>query len=437
MKTSIFQIVLLVILGLAFAVGVLIFAGVLPGFRAKKAGSEVYIVMWGQIKADNIANLIDEVNKKAGDSYKVTYIEKNPATINDDLLEALAAGTGPDLILLPHELIFQNRNKISPLPFESFTERQFQDYFVDAGQVFRTSKGWLALPVAVDPLVLYYNKDLYTNANIVNPPTNWEEFVANQPKLTVFDNLQSLSQSAVSLGTSNNVTNFKDILSLLLMQVGTAPLSLDTQDNYTVGFSSGEKNGPTNLGMSLDFYNQFSNPQRSTYTWNRSLAKDTEVFLSGKLANYFGLASELASLAERNPHLNFDVASVPRLTKGVGLTVGHLYGLAAIKNSAKNNLAFSAIAELALQNHSFAELSSNLGAAPVRRSLLIVPQANPSAQVFYREALVCRAWPDPEKSKTSLVFKNLIDDSSTGRMDMKTTIEKANKALQLIIDNSK
>jgi multiple sugar transport system substrate-binding protein len=437
MKTSIFQVVLLVVLGFAFAIGILIFAGVLPGFRAKKAGVEVYITMWGQIKTDIVANLIDEVNKKAGDSYKITYVEKNPATINEDLLEALAAGTGPDLILLPHELIFQNRNKITPLPFESFTERQFQDYFVDAGQVFKTSQGWLALPVAVDPLVLYYNKDLYTNANIVNPPTNWEEFVATQPKLTIFDNLQSLSQSAVSLGTSNNVTNFKDILSLLLMQVGTAPLSLGAKDTYQVGISSIEAKGQSNLAMSLDFYNQFSNPQRSTYTWNRSLAKDTEVFLAGKLANYFGLASELPSLAERNPHLNFDIASVPRLTKGVGLTVGHVYGLAVIKNSAKNNLAFSAISELALRDHSFAEISANLGAAPVRRSVLVVPQSNPSSQVFYREALVCRAWPDPDKNKTSLVFRNLIDDSSTGRMDIKTTVEKANKALQLIVDNSK
>ncbi len=55
MKTSIFQIVLLIFLGLVFGVGVLIFAGILPGFRAQQAGQEVNVLLWGTV---------DEVKQK-------------------------------------------------------------------------------------------------------------------------------------------------------------------------------------------------------------------------------------------------------------------------------------------------------------------------------------------------------------------------------------
>lgn len=437
MKTSIFQIVLLIFLGLVFGVGILIFAGILPGFRAQQAGSEANVLLWGTVDDVKAKNLMEEVSRNGGNKYKITYEKKDPITFNDDLLEALASGQGPDLILAPHEMLFQNRNKILPLPLASLSERQFRDYFVDAGLVFKSTQGWLALPIAVDPLVLYYNKDIYTSVNLITPPTNWEEFVANQPRLTIFDNLRSVKQSAVSFGTSNNVTNFKDILSLLTMQVGTIPLSLDDEDNYVIGFSATDKSNLANTVMALDFYTQFANTGRSTYTWNRSLPKDTESFLAGTLANYFGLASELPYIAERNPHLNFDVAPVPRLNKGSNLTVGHLYGLAVLKNSAKSGAAFSAALDLALTKHQQAELSGLLAMAPVRRSSLAVSPTDPSEQVFYQEALVCRVWPDPASDKTKNVFRDLIDDTTSGRLSSTDSLDKAVKALKLIIDNSK
>ncbi|HRZ30574.1 MAG TPA: ABC transporter substrate-binding protein [Candidatus Paceibacterota bacterium] len=438
MKTSIFQTILLVFLGLAFGVGVLIFAGVLPGFRSAQVGTEATVLMWGTIDGDDIADLINDINNKAKEAYKVDYVEKNLTTLNDDLLEALATGRGPDLILLPHELLFQNRNKLSPLPFDSFSERQFRDYFVDSGLVFKTTEGWLAVPVAIDPLVLYYNKDIYANANILTPPTSWEEFVLNQPKLTAFDELRNIKQSAVSFGTSNNINNFKEILSLLMMQVGVSPIVLDSKDNYIVGLNTIGKISSTDTEMALSFYGQFADLQRSTYTWNRSLPKDTEFFLAGNLANYFGLASELSYVAERNPHLNFDVASVPRLNKGSNLTVGRLYGLAVLKNSTKQGPAFSAVLELALGSHKFPELNSLLSLPPVlRASLAKLPVDDISGQVFYREALVCRVWPDPSYNETGKVFGDLVDNVATGRLTLKASIDKAVKDLSLIIANSK
>ncbi|MCD5396682.1 MAG: hypothetical protein LRZ98_00730 [Candidatus Pacebacteria bacterium] len=40
-----------------------------------------------------------------------------------------------------------------------------------------------------------------------------------------------------------------------------------------------------------------------------------DVFLSGKLATYFGFSSELRGLRLKNPNLNFDIAMVPNPKK--------------------------------------------------------------------------------------------------------------------------
>lgn len=434
---SIFQTVLLIVLGLAFATAVLIFAGVLPGFRAKQIGADAVVTFWGTAPKSTVQNLIDQVNQKNKNVYKVNYVEKDPSSINRELLEALATKTGPDLIVLPHELLFQNRNKFYILPFTSLSERQFKDNFIDGGQILKTSTGWLALPAAVDPLVLYYNKDLYNNAGLITPPTNWEEFVLNQPKLTIIDELKKIQQSAVSFGTTNNVNNFKDIISLLMLQVGVSPIRL-IGDAYDVGLTAPETLTLKTPELALNFYDQFGDPLRSTYNWNRSLPLDRDLFLDGRLANYFGFASELNYLKEKNPHLNFDVTPVPRLNKGSNLSFGRFYGLAVLKNSNRANLAFSAASELAMVNHSgVKELSESLRLVPVRRQVLTQLPADPYGQVFYREAQTSFAWPDPEMERTKIAIKQMIDDTTSSRLSASSAIVKAGKDLKLIILESK
>jgi hypothetical protein len=59
----------------------------------------------------------------------------------------------------------------------------------------------------------------------------------------------------------------------------------------------------------LDFYTSFANPSKSLYSWNRSLPNSENAFLNGDLAFYFGYASEIKRIQDKNPNLNFDVDS--------------------------------------------------------------------------------------------------------------------------------
>ncbi len=377
-----------------------------------------------------ISKLIEALNKEGVGKFQVVYIQKDPAKMGDQLLEALAADTAPDLAILPQDLIFHHRSKLFPIPFSSVTERQYQDLFVDGAKIFKSADGYLALPVAVDPLVLYYNKDLYKSANIVTPPSNWEQLVLDQPKLTMIDSLNKISQSAVALGTSNNINNVKDIFALLSLQSGAAPISFDGTKLSSAMLADTGAYNPSQT--SLDFYTQFSNPQLSTYTWNRSLPLDRDYFLSGKLANYFGLASELPDIIEKNPHLNFDIALTPRLSNGENLTLGHFYGLVVLKRSTKLTSALAAAFALAFTDRE-EQVSEGLDACPVKRILIGQGDPDPRRQVFLDEALISTSWPDPADDKTTVIIKKMIDGVVSGQGSSIDAVKKADEDLRLLL----
>lgn len=430
-NSSLFQTILLIIFGGALLVGVLIFSGILPGFRAKPVGVAGKITLWGTIPTDRISRFVSVLNEEGEGVFVITYVEKDPSKISAELLEALASDSGPDLVLLPQELIFEHRSRLYPVPFSSLTERQYSDTFVDGAKIFRSAEGYLALPVGVDPLVLYYNKDLYVSANIINPPVNWEEFLSNQPRLTLIDESGRITQSATALGTSNNIYNFKNVFSLLSMQAGISPVVFDGVKFTSLLFIN-EGEGLNPVQLALDFYNQFSSSERSTYSWNRSLPVDRDYFLAGKLANYFGLASEYSNLTAKNPNLNFDVVTVPRLNKNTNLTFGRFYGLAILKKSTKIQASFKAVFSIVFSNKE-EQLGDFLGLVPVKRSLISKGDPNPYRQVFLNEALTARAWADPYPDKTNSIFSRMIDKSTSGLLSSSQAINEADKELILIL----
>ena len=92
---------------------------------------------------------------------------------------------------------------------DTYTYKQFLDTFVDVARDDLTSNGTIwAMPLYIDTLALYYNKDIFNTAGITFPPKTWEEFVILVTKLTKFDERGNIIQSAVAMGTVKNINRF-------------------------------------------------------------------------------------------------------------------------------------------------------------------------------------------------------------------------------------
>ena len=292
----------------------------------------------------------------------------------------------------------------------------------------------MALPILVDPLVMYWNRSLFNAASLALPPKAWDELVDLSTKLTKTDPSFSVLQSTIALGGYENVTNAKEILATLVMQAGN-PITtrIPTQGVESIlsdrlGFAEAPADS------AIRFYTEFANPVKLVYSWNRALPASLDMFLRGDLALYLGFASELLDIQEKNPNLNFDVARVPQVSDGpTKSTFGKFYGIALMKQSDNVGGAFQAA--FALSGAQAGQLwSDKFLLSPVRRDLLAQKPTDAFKSIFYTEALIAHGFLDPSPTETDGILGTMISDIASGRRGVSQAVGEADTRLQNLID---
>ncbi len=417
-KPKIFQMAVLGIFVVLMFFGFLAFSGKLPLPTGGKDVNYGQVTLWGTYPESVVQQVISE---KLGGQKSITikYVQKNKATFNRDFVEALASGTGPELIMLGQDKILSNLNKIVLISYKTISEGNFKKTFIEEGEMFLRPDGIIAIPLTIDPLVMYWNRDIFTNVGIIMPPTKWGEFYALAPRVLMLSNNGNITRSFTSLGEYMNVSNAKEIISTLIMQSGNPIVSNQNgilATTLATGSGTNMANTQSSTAQAINFFTQFSKEDKDSYSWNRSLPQSKSQFEVGDLAVYFGFASEYASIKQRNPHLNFDVTLIPQAEKAsTRITFGHIQGIAVVKSS--RNTAGAMYAALALSNSAVVgALAGVLGLPPVRRDLLSVIPSSAVSSVFYDSALIARAWHDPAPEETSQLFRSMIDDINSGRL---------------------
>ena len=424
-----FQIILIAVFIAAAIFGMLIFSGAIP-LGNKTVGGQGTIVLWGTFRADLVNTLLEDFNN-AHPSYVVRYVEKSREDFDQNLLEALASGSGPDMFFLPDNLAYHYSNKILAIPYQSYSVSSFKSSFASAGEVFLTSGGILAFPMTVDPLVMYYNRSMLDASGIVYPPNNWDDFVNVVPALTKKDDSNKIIKSAVALGHFSNVFHAKDILSTLFMQTGNK-IVYEKDGRFVPDLTVSI--GPFGLDNILKFYTDFADPQKNVYSWNKSFPLSQDYFSTDNLAFYFGYASELSTLVSKNPNQNFSVAEMPQI-KGSGfkLTSARVTGLAISAFSKNSTTAFLALSDMSSGDF-VSKLAKNLGVVPARRDLLAIKQNDAYSPIFYSSALYARSWLDPSPKDMDDIFRRMIDGVLANNFGPGDAIIDANSKLYLLLN---
>ncbi|MFA6227170.1 MAG: extracellular solute-binding protein [Candidatus Paceibacterota bacterium] len=432
MKNS-FQIILLSIFGFFIILGLVIFASYKVN-NSKTNNAEISI--WGSVDQNIFNNLLSKIRQDLNIELNIKYTQKERSILDQSLIEAIASGKGPDVVLLPSDLIIRYSDKISLISPQILSERIFSDTFVQESNLYITSSGITALPFFVDPLVMYWNKDIFSGAGIATPPTKWSEIPLLASKFSKSDTNANILQSAVAFGGFNNINNAKEIISALIMQTGNKIVQSDgTKLNSSLISNSGnlEAGVLSPVEQALNFYTDYSNPKKSVYSWNSALVSDKQLFLSGDLALYFGKASELPDLRAKNPNLNFDVAMLPQVvdTK-TKTTYGDIQGFAILNSSKNIAQAYTTISTLTGPDVSsvFLRFTSY---SPARRDTISAGTADLSQTIFYNSALISKGWLDPDSVKTSQIFQNMINDITTGRSKTLDSLKKASQELDYLL----
>lgn len=429
MKSSPFQIILTA----TFAVFILVAFVALYFSKANSPSNQakVEISLWGSAPSAYIQAVLGAIQpEKSGLS--VTYREISADQFDQTLLEAMAGGQGPDAIIISQDSIVKNNNKILPIPYKSLTERTFKDTYVTGAELFLGGSGVVAVPFAIDPLIMYWNRDIFSNAGLAVAPRYWDEFLRLAETLTVKNGSVTIQKSVVPLGGFSNVNNAKEIISAMTLQTGT-PITMYPSNggSLTVALNSSDNNG--GLQNVVDFYTEFANPVKSVYTWNRSLPHSLIMFTQGALATYFGFGSEIPSIKNKNPNLDFDISYFPQpRSANINITFGKILAVGAMRGSAKASSAM----QLALLMGSAVGVKAwddASGLPPVRRDLLSAVPSDSYGAVLYNSALWSRGWFDPEPARTKGFMSDMIEAVTSGWMTTSEAVNKFSSQMNLLL----
>lgn len=423
-----FQIIILAVFGVLALVGIFLFANY-GGF-----GNQQRIIggvtVWGTLPGSQMQQVVAELIKTKKEFGGVRYVERNAATFDTDLAEAIASGSGPDLIVISQEELVSQKNKLTLIKFDSLPERKYRDSYLPLYELFLTDEGTYGIPFVLDPLVLYYNRPILASAGFAEPPRTWEAVTGMAALLIKKLPDQTVVRGLIPLGEYENITNARAIVSLLLLQSGNS-ITRTTSSGIraTLTSSATDSFGTTPAESALNFYTQFANPAKTVYSWNRAMPQSRDAFLGGDTVLYLGYASERTLLKAGNPNLEFDMAPVPQpQTADVRVAYGRGYAFAIPK--ATKNLAGAFEAAMALGDTDMgARAARFLGMAPAHRSALKPETDDLYEPVYYPEALVSKGWLSPAPRTTDTVFSTMIGNITSGRKDARDALFTADQAL--------
>ncbi|MDD3102069.1 MAG: extracellular solute-binding protein, partial [Patescibacteria group bacterium] len=301
--------------------------------------------------------------------------------------------------------------------------RELQEKYVDTvpKDVIIDNKLY-GLPLSLDILVLYYNKELLNNAGIVNPPANWQEFADDVRLLTFKDKDGNFVQSGTALGGIDNVANLSDILSLLMLQNGTTMISESGQASFNrpavddASYFPGEE--------ALRFYTDFATPGKEIYCWNEKMTNSLDAFIQGKTAFLFGYSDFLPTIKEKAPKLNFDIIKAPQITgslKEVNFASYPIETISKKNTHPDESWAFLLYATEEANNKTFLEKTKHPTAI---RSLIQFQLEDFDLAPFVKGVLTAQTW--YQGKNYSLVeesFKEMVRNVLTGTKEIKQALD--------------
>ncbi|MEK7121540.1 MAG: sugar ABC transporter substrate-binding protein, partial [Patescibacteria group bacterium] len=349
---------------------------------------------------------------------KVLYRQFSYEEYERSLIDALAAGTGPDIVMIHNTWLPKHGDKLKFLPATIPGLKQplltIQDYrtnFVDvAFNDFVFNNQIYALPLYVDTLALFYNKDILNSAGISRPPQDWDEFNSDVETITRLDGSGQIIQSAAAIGTARNINRSTDLLSALMIQTG---VRMTDADNTGASFASRISDTPVGE-LALKYYTDFANPSVRTYTWNDDQYYSVDAFTAGKTAMMFNYSHQAGVLKNKSSRLNFGVAPMPQVSSTDVKNYANYWGIGVTAGSKFQNESWKFAAYLASKEGAQSYLSATLRPS-ARRDLIELQRNDLDLGVFAVQALSARSWYQIDNTAIETIFADMIDDVNFGR----------------------
>lgn len=442
---------------------VLVVTGVLKG--KPQTLPPVTLTVWGVDDDQKAMTALINKYRQARSYITVEYTKVREEDYQQQLISAWAQGSGPDVFFVPAAWIGQMSQYAFPMPANigvpqiqiekgllgtsskilnvtrpALTPTDLSRTFIEtvANDAVRDGEVW-GLPLSMDTLVLYYNEALLNNAKVFEPAKTWVELQTqvSSSRLTIADDQGHLIQYGVGLGAAGNVPYANDLLTLLMMQNGSAMITPNQQAQLN-----------DNDGLSaLRFFLSFAQSKKINYTWDPGGTNARDAFLQGKLAYFFGSLADRPTIEASG--VNWGVTPMLHVREtgdndgstrdATGKTRERYFDVARYQVGMVSKS--SGLAGRGIHAWNFLESITNpanvptyiqlTGRLPAVRSLLNLQKDDPNLGIYAKQLLTAKTWyHGKDGPAVDQYLKQLITAGLEEKSDLQELLERANKQIQ-------
>lgn len=364
---------------------------------------------------------VDRFRDQRYPQLKVSFRTFSEDQYERELIDALAAGKGPDIFMFNNKWLTKHGDKISPIPQQKMSPETFAGLFPQvAEQDFVFNDKIYAMPVSVDTLALIYNRDIFDLRGVVFPPEHWNEFLDLIPQIRTFEDGKITLAAAAIGGTSKNIPHSSDILTLLLLQNDLEIVNERLNRASFSGLSGQEV---------FEFYTQFGDPDDPLYTWGDKFDNAFDLFANRKVAMVFAYGSDLKEIRARNPFLNYAVRPLPQLEEKSPVNVADYWGLAVSDVARNKNVAWDFAIFATTDRESALDYIDRAGRPPALRFLIDDHIDHPILGIFAAQALTARSWRQPDDKLVTEAFDRAIEAILSGNLNVKQALSEAERTV--------
>lgn len=437
--------------------------------KTQEAMKPISLTYWRVWDGPDAFEEIFDAYRKLHPFITINYRKLRYGEYENELLNALAEDRGPDIFSVHNTWIKKYENKIAPLPptitmaypitkgtikkevipelrtTKSLGLKEVKNNFVDVvyqdavnlkfnEKTNKYEEKIYGLPLAADTLAMYYNKDLFNNAGISQPPVFWNsEFQDSVKKTTKQNSRGEIIQSGAALGGSANIERASDILSILMMQNGSVMAEAGNILFNVV--PPGLREQKYNPGLeALRFYADFANPAKEVYSWNKNLENSLILFMQGKLAVMFGYSYHLPAIRSQAPKLNFAVAKLPQIEGNPPINFAN-YWLETVSSKSKYQSEAWDFIQFATKAEQAKTYLDKANRPTALRALIDEQTSDDEVGVFAEQVLTAKSWyQGGDSAAAEKIFAEMIDAAILNQDKMENIINLAASKVQQTIN---
>jgi len=380
----------------------------------------INLEIWGAEDQIRLYQYLGGLYQKYHPNVRINYIVKNSNTYENDLINALAAGKGPDLFIIKNNLIPRYADKVYPLVFdENYNLNQIRETYPEVIETDLVNNNQLyGLPLYLDTLALYYNRSIFDYYNIALPPATWEDATRLSNLFRKTDRYDRLTRAGIALGLGQNIDWSTEILSTLMMQKGASMTDPQTKQAIFYQSTLWQNKYLDSAYEALNFYTNFANPSKTNYTWNKLISNSSiEAFATGKAAMAIGFSTDRKIIREKAPDLNFGISRLPQFANNIKTAVMSRYDVIVVSRSAQNPTISWNFVKFITEQKQAKYYFEQTHYPPARRDLIDfyknsaeLEKSDSGLTVFINQALIAQNWYQINPLEIKKIFDEMIEN---------------------------